>query len=106
MSKLTVGLAPLAFKAKLLPSLIFAASLTLVGCGGSSNNNSNDDTPNNSGQAPELVISTTGLVEGSVSTATVVATFSGTDADNDQLTYTLLDNDKDYFVIKKDGCKY
>ncbi|MEZ9852247.1 hypothetical protein AB4340_17705, partial [Vibrio breoganii] len=49
--------------------------------------------------APEITVTAKDVEEESVSNTTVIATFVATDADGDELTYTLLDNDEGYFVL-------
>ncbi|MEZ9591820.1 tandem-95 repeat protein [Vibrio breoganii] len=49
--------------------------------------------------APEITVTAKDVTEESVTNTTVIATFVGTDADGDELTYTLLNNDDGYFVL-------
>ncbi|MEZ9766679.1 hypothetical protein BCS96_15170 [Vibrio breoganii] len=49
--------------------------------------------------APEITVTAKDVTEESVSNTTVIATFVATDADGDDLTYTLLNNDNGYFVL-------
>ncbi|PMM09794.1 hypothetical protein BCT61_10485 [Vibrio breoganii] len=49
--------------------------------------------------APEITITAKDVTEESVSNTTVIATFVASDADGDELTYTLLNNDNGYFVL-------
>ncbi|MEZ9131468.1 tandem-95 repeat protein [Vibrio breoganii] len=49
--------------------------------------------------APEITVTAKDVTEESVSNTTVIATFVATDADGDELTYTLLNNDAGYFVL-------
>ncbi|WP_133126278.1 VWA domain-containing protein, partial [Vibrio breoganii] len=49
--------------------------------------------------APEITVTAVDVTEESVSNTTVIATFVATDADGDELTYTLLNNDEGYFVL-------
>ncbi|PML99091.1 hypothetical protein BCT64_04025 [Vibrio breoganii] len=49
--------------------------------------------------APEITVTAKDVTEESVSKTTVVATFEASDADGDELTYTLLNNDNGYFVL-------
>ncbi|PMG06328.1 hypothetical protein BCV00_10500 [Vibrio breoganii] len=49
--------------------------------------------------APEIAVTAKDVTEESVSNTTVIATFVATDADGDELTYTLLNNDAGYFVL-------
>ncbi|MEZ9950565.1 tandem-95 repeat protein [Vibrio breoganii] len=49
--------------------------------------------------APEITVTAVDVTEESVSKTTVVATFEASDADGDELTYTLLNNDNGYFVL-------
>ncbi|MFA0513026.1 tandem-95 repeat protein [Vibrio breoganii] len=49
--------------------------------------------------APEITVTAVDVTEESVSNTTVIATFVATDADGDELTYTLLNNDAGYFVL-------
>ncbi|PMO83352.1 tandem-95 repeat protein [Vibrio breoganii] len=49
--------------------------------------------------APEITVTAVDVTEESVSNTTVIATFVASDADGDELTYTLLNNDEGYFVL-------
>ncbi|WP_197485225.1 MULTISPECIES: tandem-95 repeat protein [unclassified Vibrio] len=49
--------------------------------------------------APEITVTAVDVTEESVSNTTVIATFVASDADGDDLTYTLLNNDDGYFVL-------
>ncbi|MEZ9847951.1 tandem-95 repeat protein [Vibrio breoganii] len=49
--------------------------------------------------APEITVTAKDVTEESVTNTTVIATFVATDADGDELTYTLLNNDEGYFVL-------
>ncbi|MEZ9702802.1 hypothetical protein BCS95_05020 [Vibrio breoganii] len=49
--------------------------------------------------APEITVTAKDVTEESVSNTTVIATFVASDADGDELTYTLLNNDNGYFVL-------
>ncbi|PML54250.1 hypothetical protein BCT73_04120 [Vibrio breoganii] len=49
--------------------------------------------------APEITVTAKDVTEESISNTTVIATFVATDADGDELTYTLLNNDDGYFVL-------
>ncbi|MDN3715551.1 VWA domain-containing protein, partial [Vibrio breoganii] len=49
--------------------------------------------------APEITVTAKDVTEESVSNTTVIATFVATDADGDDLTYSLLNNDNGYFVL-------
>ncbi|WP_133126252.1 VWA domain-containing protein, partial [Vibrio breoganii] len=49
--------------------------------------------------APEITVTAKDVTEESVSNTTVIATFVASDADGDDLTYTLLNNDNGYFVL-------
>ncbi|MGN2624992.1 Ig-like domain-containing protein [Stutzerimonas balearica] len=49
--------------------------------------------------APQVTVTASDVTEQNVSTDTVIATFTASDADNDSLTFSLLNNDNGYFVI-------
>jgi len=48
--------------------------------------------------APQVTVTASDVTEQNVSTDTVIATFTASDADNDSLTFSLLNNDNGYFV--------
>ncbi|WP_313281855.1 Ig-like domain-containing protein [Stutzerimonas balearica] len=49
--------------------------------------------------APQVTVTASDVTEQNVSTDTVIATFTASDADNDSLTFSLLNNANGYFVI-------
>jgi PKD repeat protein len=82
---------------RLLPATVLAASMALASCGAFDDNKSKSN--NRSNTPPVLAASASSLTEDSVSTSSVVATFSATDEDNDELTFSLVDNTDGYFTI-------
>ncbi|BEU04639.1 hypothetical protein OAG1_34390 [Agarivorans sp. OAG1] len=65
------------------------------------NNSSNEPTPPapSPDQAPTISLSVQAITEGSVDTDTVVATFSSSDPDGDEITHSLVNDTQGFFVI-------
>ncbi|WP_040306941.1 retention module-containing protein, partial [Agarivorans albus] len=65
------------------------------------NNSSNEPTPPapSPDQAPTISLSVQAITEGSVDIDTVVATFSSSDPDGDEITHSLVNDPQGFFVI-------
>ena len=84
---------------RLLPLSVLVASLALASCGSDDNNDNNAAIENT---APELTLTAgSTLTEDSVSAGAVIATMAASDAEGDELTFTLSNNT--YFTVSGDS---
>lgn len=84
---------------RLLPLSVLVASLALASCGSDDNNDNHAAIENT---APELTLTAgSTLTEDSVSAGAVIATMAASDAEGDELTFTLSNNT--YFTVSGDS---